>query len=164
MLSLRWISSIWIDNSSSPFHTILFLFPLLGVMSKPVMTTLNLPNFTLGIPMWYLDPPAQPPMPQVVLTPMQPIAVESHPPPSPQKPTTTPAPIPPHPKRAKGKNAKATTEPQQTLPCIVCKEQGHPTQNFPKIPMIHAHLDAMDTNENLPMVELPSTPTVKTSH
>ena len=125
------------------------------------MATLNLPNFTLGIPMCYQDPPAQNSMPQVVLTSVQPIAVESHPPPSLQTPTTVPAPAPPHSKRARGKNAKATAEPQQIPPCAICEEQGHPTQNFPDIPMIYVHLDAMDTNENLPMVELPSAPTVK---
>ena len=35
----------------------------------------------------------------------------------------------------------------------------HATQNYPKIPMIHTHLDTMDKRENLPMVELPSGPT-----
>ena len=75
------------------------------------MATLNLPNFTLGIPMCYLDRLAQPPIPQVVLIPVQPIAVESHPPPGPQKPTTTFTPAPPHPKRARGENMKDTIEP-----------------------------------------------------
>ena len=65
----------------------------------------------------------------VVLTLVQPIAVESHPPPSPQKPTTAPTPAPPHPKRAKGRNAKATSEPRQIPPCAIYEEQGHPTQN-----------------------------------
>ena len=139
---------------SSLVHTIPFLFPPLGVTSKIVMATLNLPNFTLVIPVWYLDPSAQPPMPQVVLTPIQPIAVESHPPRSPEKPTTTPAPAPPDPKRARGKNTKANAEPRQILPCTICEEQGHPIPNCPKIPMIRVHLDAMDTTENLPMVDL----------
>ena len=75
------------------------------------MATLNLPKLTVGIPVWYLDPPAQPPMPQVVLTLVQPIAIESHLPPIPQKPTTALAPTPPHPKMARGNNAKATAEP-----------------------------------------------------
>ena len=122
------------------------------------MTTLNLPNCTLGIPMCYLDPPAQPPMLQIFLTPMHPITVQSHPPPDPQKQTTTLAPTPPHPKRASGKNVKATAKPRQIPPCTICEEQGHPTQKYPEIPIIHVHLDAMDTNENLPMVELPTMP------
>ena len=90
---------------------------------------------------------------------MQPIAVESHPPLDPQKPTTTPA--PPHPKRAKGKNLKAVVEPRQIPPCVVCEEQGHPTQNCHEITIICVHLDTMDTMENLPMVELPSVPIVR---
>ena len=145
---------------SSPIHTIPFLFPPPGVMSKPVMATLILPNFTLGIMVWYLDLLAQPPMPQVVLTLVQPILVESHLPPSPHRPTVTPALAPPQPKRARGKNTKATTEPRQVPPCAVYKQQGHPTKKFPEIPVIHAHLDAMDTNENIPMVELPTAPLV----
>ena len=92
---------------------------------------------------------------------MQPIAVESHPPPGPQKPTTTPTPTLPHPKSARGQNMKATAEPRQILPCAVYEEQGHATQKFPEIPIICMHLDAMDTIENLPMVELPSGPIVR---
>ena len=125
------------------------------------MATLKLPNFTLGILVWYLDPPTQPPIPQVVLTLVQPIAVNSHPPPGPQKPTIASAPTPPHPKRARGKNVKANTGPRQIPPCAICEEQGHPTQNCPKIPLIRTHLDAMDTTKNLPMVELPSKPIVR---
>ena len=123
------------------------------------MATLSLPYFMLGILVWYLDPPAQPPIPQVVLNLVQPIAVESHPPPSSHKPTTAPA--PPQPERAKGKNTKATAEPRQVPPCAICEQRGHPTQNFPKIPVICAHMDSMDTNENIPVVELPTAPVVK---
>ena len=47
------------------------------------------------------------------------------------------------------------------MPCTVYEEQGHLTQNFPDIPIIHTHLDAMDTTKNLPMVELPSGPIVR---
>ena len=96
-----------------------------------------------------------------MLTLVQPIAVESHLPPGPHKPTATPTLAPPQPKRARGKNTKATAEPRQVPPCVICKQQGHPTQNCPKIPVIHVHLDAMDTNENILVVELPTAPVVK---
>ena len=96
-----------------------------------------------------------------MLTPVQPIAVESHPPPSPHKPTAAPTPTSPQPKRARGKNTKATAEPRQVPPCAICKQQGHTTQNCPEILVIHAHLDAMDMNENIPVVELPTMPLVK---
>ena len=116
------------------------------------MATLSLPKFTLGIPVWCIDPPAQLAIPQVVSTLVQPIMVESHPPPSPHNPTSTPAPTSPQPKRARGKNSKATAEPRQVPPCTVYEQQGHPTQNLPEISMIHVHLDAMDTNENILVV------------
>lgn len=42
-----------------------------------MMATLSLSNLTLGIPVWYLDPPAPPmpgaPTPNLVLTPVQPM-------------------------------------------------------------------------------------------
>ena len=128
-------------------------------MSKPVMATLSISKFTLGILVWYLDTPTQPLIPQVVLTLVQPIAVESHPPPGLQNPTLAPA--PPHPERAKGKDAKATTKPRSILPCVVFKVQGHPTQNCPEIHIIRAHMDAMDTTENLSILELPTAPIVR---
>jgi len=34
-----------------------FLFPPLGIFFVPVMASLVLPNITLGIPMWYIEPP-----------------------------------------------------------------------------------------------------------
>ena len=42
---------------SFPIHTIPFLFPPTDIVSKHVMATLKLPNFMLGIPVWYLEPP-----------------------------------------------------------------------------------------------------------
>lgn len=39
-----------------PFGQIPFLFPPPGVYSTLVMATLSLPNITLGIPVWYIDP------------------------------------------------------------------------------------------------------------
>ena len=39
-----------------PSGQILFLAPHFGVFSVPVMAMLSLPNLTLGIPIWYIDP------------------------------------------------------------------------------------------------------------
>ena len=47
--------------SSFPIHTIPFLFPPSSIVSKLVMATLNFMSFTLGILVWYLDPPTSPP-------------------------------------------------------------------------------------------------------
>ena len=58
-----------------PAGQIPFLAPPPGVYSVPVMATLSLPNLTLGIPVWYLDPPAATPpghpKPYLALTPVQ---------------------------------------------------------------------------------------------
>ena len=43
----------------------------------------------------------------------------------------------------------------------MCDVQGHATQKFPNIPMLHAHLDAMDSTKNIPVVVLSSGPTTK---
>ena len=111
--------------------------------------------------MWYLNPPAQPSMPQVVLTLVQPISIESRPPPCPQKPSTAPAPPLSHPRRAREKTRKETAEPRQTPTCVVCDVQGHANQSFPNIPILFAHLDSMDTIENIPVGFLMSGPTLK---
>jgi len=41
-----------------PTGQIPFLFPSPGVFSIPVMASLVLHKITLGIPVWYVDPPA----------------------------------------------------------------------------------------------------------
>ena len=69
----------WVGFSpqGSPFAHVPFLFPPPGIVSTPMMATLSLSNLTLGIPVWYLDPPAPPmpgaPTPNLVLTPVQPM-------------------------------------------------------------------------------------------
>ena len=49
---------------------ILFIFVFLPskIMSKSVLETRNLQDFTLGDPVWYLEPPNLPLRPQDVLT------------------------------------------------------------------------------------------------
>ena len=58
-----------------PFGQIPFLAPPLGVYTIPVMATLSLPKLTLGILIWYHDPPATAlpgqPKPYIDLTPVQ---------------------------------------------------------------------------------------------
>lgn len=60
-----------------PFRQIPFLFPPPRVYSTPIMSTLSLPNITLGILVWYNDPPANTPpnqlKPYTSLTPVQPV-------------------------------------------------------------------------------------------
>jgi hypothetical protein len=75
------LTSSWGGNPIywSPFAQVTFFFYTLGIISTLVMATLNLPNLTLGIPLWYLDPPTplgpSKSTPYFVLTPMYPIGV-----------------------------------------------------------------------------------------
>ena len=61
------------------FDQIPFLVPPPGIYTTLVMTTLCLPNLTIGLPVWYLDPPtATPPgqpKPYLALTPVQPVSM-----------------------------------------------------------------------------------------
>lgn len=45
-----------------PADQIPFLFPPLRIFSIPIMASLVLPNMTLGILVWYIDPPANIPL------------------------------------------------------------------------------------------------------
>ena len=44
-----------------PSGQISFLVPPPGIYMAPIMATLSLPNLTIGITIWYLDPPAATP-------------------------------------------------------------------------------------------------------
>ena len=119
-------------QGSFPVYMIPFLFPPFEIVSKPVMTTLNLTIFTLGIPVWYLEPLIPPPMPQVVLNPVQPIDTLSHPPPSPPKTPSIPTLASPPLKKARSKSSKVVVEPRPTPPCALCDVHGHATQKIPR--------------------------------
>ena len=74
-----------------------FLAPPPGVYTVPVMATLSLPNLTLGIPVWYHDPPAATPpghpKPYIALTPVQPVPMTSPAATVPQSPQEEPPPV-----------------------------------------------------------------------
>ena len=125
------------------------------------MATLNLPNFTLGISMWYLDPPTQPSVPQVVLNPIQSIETLSrlHPGPSKTHPISKPAPPPPN--NTWGKATKAMTEPRPAPPYALYDIKVHATQNCLDLPIVCTHMDDMDTSNGTPVVIVPDPSTVK---
>jgi hypothetical protein len=56
----------------TPYAQVPFLFLPLGIFGKTIMDTLSLPNLTLAILVWYLDPPTplvpSTPTPRLVLT------------------------------------------------------------------------------------------------
>ena len=87
----------------------LFLFLPFGIVSKYVLETHNLQDFTLGVPVWYLEPPTLPLRPQDVLTHVQPIEMMLHLPlgPSNTPPISRHAPL--YPIETGGKDTKTTT-------------------------------------------------------
>ena len=115
----------------------------------PVMPTLSLPNLTLGIPVWYRDPPAATlpgqPKPYLALTPAQPVPMTSPAATVPQPPQQEPPPIATTSSK-KGKAQKraskekvAPTDPTPSLPpnpCALCDVFGHTTHTCPELPRI----------------------------
>ena len=87
----------------------LFLFLPFKIISKSILETRNLQDFTLGDPMWYLKPPTLPLRPQDVLTHVHPIDIMLHLPLGPSKTplVSRPAPLPPT--ETGGKATKTTT-------------------------------------------------------
>ena len=87
----------------------LFFFLPSNIMSKSTLETLHLQDFTLGDPLWYLEPPTVPLKPQDVLTHVHPIEMTWHLPPSPSNtpPVSRPAPLPPT--ETRGEATKTTT-------------------------------------------------------
>lgn len=132
-----------------PFHCsfspILFLCPPPGIMSTPVMATFNLPNRTLGITFWYLDPPAPTPpfvpTPYLALTPVPPIATTPIATPTPTQAQPNPSQAGKRvdkgvkPKKRGGTNsinqamANLSTAPKAPPPCSLCDLPGHATNN-----------------------------------
>ena len=78
-------------------------------LSKSISATHNLQDFTLGDPVWYIEPPTLPLRPQDVLTHVHPIERMLHLPPGPSRtpPISSLAPLPPI--ETGGKATKATT-------------------------------------------------------
>ena len=130
----------------------------------PVMGTLSLPNLTLGIPFWYIDPPAATPpghpKPYLALTPVQPVPLTSSGPPAPPQ---GPTPVVPAPGK-KGKARKGASNPDQAAPttptrprppkpsiqCALCNIVGHATHMCPEFP----HLKIL-VNEAFPDSDIP---------
>ena len=87
----------------------LFLFLPSEIVSKSVLETHNLQDFTLVFPAWYLEPPTLPLRPQDVLTHVHPIEMMLHLPPGPSDTplVSRPAPLPPI--ETRDKATKTTT-------------------------------------------------------
>ena len=97
------------------------------------MATLSLPNLTLGIPVWYLDPPvATPPghpKPYLALTPVQPVPVTTMPPTPQQDPSLAVTATGKKQKTRQGASKDKATAPDPTppppaKPCALCDGVG----------------------------------------
>ena len=119
----------------------LFLFPFLflpsGIMSKSIMVTHNLQDFTLGDPMWYLEPPTLPLRPQDVLTHVRPIETMWHLPlgPSNTPPISRPAPLPPT--ETGGKATKTTTNTIYMISSTSFPSISSAVEDPPDLPQHH---------------------------
>ena len=106
-------------------------------MSKSVLSTCNLQDFTLGVHVWYLEPPTLPLRPQDVLTPVQPFEMMLHLPPGPSKtlPVSNPAPLPPT--ETGGKATKTTTNTIYMISSTSCPSVSLAMEDPLGIPQHH---------------------------
>jgi hypothetical protein len=143
-----------------------FLFPPLGIFNSSVKATLTLPNLTLKIPVWYLDPPPTPLTsyewrPYFYLNHKQPIPIHNsipHP--------TTPFMAPPLPHDLSPRYAKvpsqilqAPSQPQSKTKKAQTrsKEKGKATQNPPH-PTTSTHTIVESNNPPCVLWDLPIHP------
>ena len=145
-----------IPRTHDPLH-----FPPFGIVIKSFMDTLNLPSFTLGIPIWYLDRPTLPLTPQIMLIPIQSIETMLHPPPSAPKTTPVSIPSPPPPKKTGEKAPKVMTEARPSPACSLCDVQGHATQNCLNFPILHTHMLTIAKTDDILVINVLALPVVK---
>ena len=92
------VTNLWVY---SPIAHIPFLFPHLGIVGTTIMATLNL---TIGIHVWYSNPPNPIPTPQVVLTPIHLVQTAMVPPTPPDSKTPKAPLVPKNNKKVQGQS------------------------------------------------------------
>jgi len=157
-----------------PAGQIPFVDPPPGVYSVPVMATLSLPNLTLGIPVWYLDPPAAThpghPKPYMALTPVQPVSLTFSVTTGPPAPPQDPSPIVMAPGK-KGKTRKGAPKdkttptdpapPPPAKPYALCDVFGHATHACPELPRIQPMVKVTFPESTVPEASIPSSSVTK---
>ena len=138
------------------------------------MATLSLPNLTLGIPVWYLDPPAATPpghpKPYMALTLVQPVPLASSIATVPPAPPQDTSPV----VTAPGKKDKAHTgapkdkptttdsaPPPPAKPCALCDVTGHATHACPELPRIQPMVKVTFPESTVPEASTPSSSVTK---
>ena len=89
-----------------------------------------------------------------MLTLVQPIETMLYPCPGPRKTTHVSTPTPPPPKKVRGNATKEMAEPHSTPTCALYDIQGHATQKFLDLTLLHTHMDAMGENDSVPAVTI----------
>lgn len=124
------------------------------------MATLSLPNITLGIPVWYIDPSTntqsnklKPCNTLTLVQPVVPTPAFSSVPKQPQHGPTLVA-------KAYGNGGKARKKgtqhkpPKPLPPCALCDVVSHATNNFPKIPHVKDVVTDTFPDSNIPKVHV----------
>lgn len=166
-----------------PSGQIPFLAHPSGVFSVPIMATLTLPNMTLGILVWYMDPLANTPpsqlKPYTALTPVQPVAMTPPFASVPQPPQHEPTPL----VKASGEGGKACKKapkekaahitpappktPKCTTPCALRDVDGRATHHCLELSRIKPMVNIMFPESEVPNVHLTlptSAKKLKTTH
>ena len=141
------------------------------------MATLSLPNLTLGIPVWYLDPPAPTlpgqPKPYIALTPVQPVPMTSLAAIVPQSPQQEPPPV----ATASGKKDKARKgaskdkaaptnpappqPPKHTIEGALCDVVGHASHTCPELLHLKPMVNVTFPESAVPEASVPSATAAK---
>ena len=123
------------------FLFFLFFFLPSRIVSKSVWETHNLQDFTLGDPVWYLEPPTLPLRPQDVLTNVHPIEMMLHLPLGPSKTPSIPRPAPLPPIKTGGKATKTTTSTIYMISSTSCPSISSIVEDPPDLPQCHLRDD-----------------------
>jgi hypothetical protein len=136
------------------------------------MATLNFPNLTLEIPIWYLDPPTPPPpsepIPYLSLTHFQQILTTLVAPKAPTQAQPNPTLVGKGVDRGgKAKKKWDTDNPRQAMvnpnstprvipPCSLCNLSDHATNNCPRLPKLKElfNVDDLEPSPSTPIVQV----------
>ena len=155
-----------------PASQIPFLGPPPVFYSVPIMATLSLPNLTLGIPVWYLEPPTTTPpshpKPYLALTLVQPVPLATFVTTVPPAPQQDPSPV----VTATGKKQKARkgaskdkatpldpTPPPPAKPSALCDGVGHATHTCLELPRIQPMVKVVFPESTIPETSVSSSST-----
>ena len=125
------------------------------------MATLNLHGFTLGIHVWYLNPPTPPLNAQIMMNPINPIETILHPNLGIKMNSSVSIATPHFSTKTEDKTLKPSIEPYPPPTCSLCDVQGHVTQHCTSFPILCTHMHTVVETDDAPFVNVPTIPMVK---